>query len=132
MREWGNHREEDEDRTSNRGIYLCAIILSIIITIFAISIVDPVLLIGGIWDWDIQDQLLKANNNAVQGLSNEKESVMVYYRFIYEKNPDTEIRIARAIKVFENTFDHPDNNFEVKRFENSTLLEFTWQAEKGI
>jgi len=131
MKEWGSHREEDEEHRSHRSIYLCFIILAIIVTVFAISLIDPVLLIGGIWDWDIQDQLLKANNNALQGLGNEKESTMVYYRFIYEKNPDTEIRIERAIKVFEDTFDHPDNHFEVKRFENSTLLEFTWKAENG-
>lgn len=117
-----NEREEDR-RRSNKSLIVVGVMLSISAVLLIISFIDPVLLIGFIWDWDIQNQISDANDRAVK---NNQETVS--FRITYDNNDSTEIRIERAIQVFNEFFSENEKSSEVVRNEDTTQLILRWQV----
>lgn len=117
--------EYEEKPKSNKGVIITGIIASIIIIIAVISLIAPVEIIGIIWDWDIETQLKNQNAKSLE-LDRDKS----YYRLIYDNNESTDMRIERAVKVYEKMFADPENTHDIIKTENTTLLEFIWVVEK--
>lgn len=121
------------DKESHKGIYIFSVIIVILLGLFSLTFTHPVMLLAPFWDSDIEQHLTRANQNAFETafeMDFPLDETMVYYRLIYDNNSDTDVRIQRAIMVYERMFDHPDNFYEIKYEDNQTLLEFTWHYQK--
>ncbi len=133
--------EEKSNKISNRSVIGSVIGLAIGISVLVIIFVNPILIIGHIWDFDIEQQLLQANNQGLEinpdltlTLNDEIQEIrQVKMRFAYENtynNPDeVEIRVDRAIAVFENLFSDPDKSWIKEVTDDTTTIQFIWKPE---
>lgn len=121
--------EEQERKESNRRTGIVIIIATIIIVSLVYNIIFPTMLIGMIWDYDIKSQLEFQNRDGI-----EKSADVVKFRLTYENNDETDLRIVRAVNVYNEIFDDPENTFKITKLENTTLIEFTWKTyyEKSL
>ncbi len=121
--------EDQEKKASNRKTRIIIIIASIIIVSLVYNIIFPTMLIGMIWDYDIKSQLEFQNQDGI-----EKSADIVKFRLTYDNNDETDLRIERAISVYNEVFDDSENTFKITKFENTTLIEFTWKTfyEKSL
>ncbi len=119
--------ETEEQKRKKTDIKTSVII--IIATIFIVSVVYniifPMTLIGMIWDYDIRSQLEYQNQDGI-----EKNADEVRFRLTYENNDETDLRVERAVNVYINLFNNPENSYIIEKTENVTLVEFTWQVVK--
>lgn len=124
-------KKEKERKKSNKKIYFSLSFLIMFVALFGMTFIDPELMIGWIWDYDIKSQLEFQNRDGI-----EKNADVVKFRLTYENNDDTDLRVERAINVYINLFDNPENTWIVEKLKNSnvTTLEFTWKTyyEKSL
>lgn len=129
--------EERERKKSRKKIYFSLSFLVMFVVLFGMTFIDPELMIGWIWDYDIEKQLVYANNQGLEydpdvtiTLNGEVQDIKkVKMRFTYENNDSTEMRVARAMELFDNLFSDPDKQSEIIRTEQTTIVQFTWQPE---
>jgi len=133
--------EEKSSKISNRSVIGSVIGLSIGIAVLVIIFVNPILIIGYIWDYDIEQQLLSANSQGLildpdltLTLNGEEQNIkQVKMRFSYENtynNPEeVKIRVDRAIMVFENLFSDPDKQWTKEVIDDRTTIQFVWKPE---
>lgn len=123
--------EDQERKESRRKTGIVIIIATIIIVSLVYNIIFPETLIGIIWDYDIRSQLEFQNQDAI-----EKNADVVRFRLTYENNDETDLRVERAINVYINLFENPENTWVLEKLKNSnvTTLEFTWKTyyEKSL
>ena len=124
-------KEERKRKKSNKKIYFSLSFLIMFVALFGMTFIDPELMIGWIWDYDIKSQLEFQNRDGI-----EKNADVVKFRLTYENNDDTDLRVERAINVYINLFDNPENTWIVEKLNDSnvTTLEFTWKTyyEKSL
>lgn len=114
--------EKEEKPKSNRGLILAIIIMTPIFIALIVGIVNPLLYIEKIWDWDIQQQLEDAEKNV-------PEDSEIKMRFTYKNNPESEIRVQRAIGIFLNTMydpQDPEHNYTMMKTDEQIIVQFTW------
>jgi len=121
-------KEERERKKSNKKIYFSLSFLVMFVALFGMTFVDPELMIGWIWDWDIRNQLEKVNDMAIENSQEE-----IKFRLTYDNKDDTEIRIERAINVYLNLFED-QNTYIVEKTQDQTVIEFSWKTyyEKSL
>ena len=131
-----DNNEEEKPKISKK-IFIPLVILVIFGTYFGVSVVNPSLAIGWLWDMDIKQQLISANKI---GLSHDppikievdgqpQELTLVKMRFVYANNDMTEERVQRAVEIFQELFTDPDNYHEIKHEDDTTIIEFSWKPE---
>ena len=125
-------KEKEEKQKSNRGIIVSGILVSVFVVLAVISVLNPLMLIGIIWDHDIEKQLLGANDqqymyNQVAEIGSEGnwENEPVKFQLTYYNSDETQIRVQRAIDVFEKLFSDPDKTSEVIKIDDTTV----WMPE---
>jgi len=124
-------KEERERKKTNKKIYFSLSFLVMFVALFGMTFVDPELMIGWIWDWDIDNQLEETNRLAVERSLDE-----ISLRLTYDNNDSTDMRIERALNVFYEKFGFDDNHHTIEKLntENFTTVQFTWQTyyEKSL
>ncbi len=119
--------DKEQEKKDNRNIWIATICFSIIMGFFLVAIITPITLIGWIWDWDIEQQLTKVNNEALQ---NDLETIT--FRLTYKEIPETDMRIERAVETYENFFKNPNNSHRIYEGEDGKILELTWYVVDGL
>ena len=145
-------KEEREDKgPSKKSIYIFLGIILVALTLFVLTFTDEGvnLMLGWIWDYDIEIQLLNANKLALE----KPEDVVIIedgngipvplgrpdvikMRFTYDNNEMTETRINRSVEIFHTMFPDPENVHLIEYGEETSFVEFTWKPlepkPKGI
>ena len=126
MKKFKSEEQKEKEFKKRTGIII--IIATIIIVSLVYNVIFPTMLIGMIWDYDIKSQLEFQNRDAI-----EKNADVVRFRLTYENNDETDLRVERAINVYINHFENPENTWILEKLNNAnvTTLEFTWQTDYG-
>jgi len=121
--------DEQREKEFKRRTGIVIVIATIIIVSLVYNVIFPTMLIGMIWDYDIRSQLQYQNQDGI-----EKNADVVKFRLTYENNDETDLRVERAINVYKELFNNPENTYQSTKFENVTTLEFSWQTyyEKSL
>lgn len=122
--------ERDQEQKKNPkpfGFYVVLSVLSFVAVLSIMSFVAPETLIGWYLDQDIKSQLTQLNEQKLLELNpNDVETVIVNVRFTFDNDQLKDIRVSRAIDVFNEMFDGIERDHSIKELEDETQLILRW------
>jgi len=91
-------------------------------------------MLGWLWDYDIELQLISTNNEVLKSVIAEPDKQIneIRMRFTYENNEMSDIRVDRAIAVYKETFDNPENMYQITYEDKTTVVVFIWEPQEII
>ena len=91
-------------------------------------------MLGWLWDYDIEQQLISTNNEVLKSIIAEPDKQIneIRMRFTYENNEMSDIRVDRAITVYKETFDNPENMYQISYEDKTTVVVFIWEPQEII
>lgn len=113
--------EEDREREKKKpyGFYVIISILVFVSVLTVISFTNPEVLIGWYLDNDIRTQLLEVHQPDATNLE-------LNVRFTFTNDDIVDMRVSRAIDVFNELFEDYERDYSIIELEDDTLLELTW------
>lgn len=91
-------------------------------------------MLGWLWDYDIEQQLISTNNEVLKSIIAEPDKQIneIRMRFTYENNEMSDIRVDRAIAVYKEIFDSPENMYQITYEDKTTVVVFIWEPQEII
>lgn len=131
--------EERVKKRSSVGLRITLAVLSFVIVLTILSFTSPEILIGWYIDNDIRTQLLDVHQskldsrNTVLGTAttDDLDDLILNVRFTFDNDQIVDIRVSRAIDVFNELFEGHERDHTVFEGEESTILELRWAVDKN-
>ena len=123
--------EKKEKRGKPIGLYVIIPILVVVTILTFISFYEPEIILGWYFDDDIRSQLLDLHNSYLEDMPDEITTenvgdIIVNARFTFDNDELTDIRVKRAIIVFEELFPEHETDWTVQETDENTQLELRW------
>ncbi len=122
-------REQKEENKKPLGFYVVICILSFVAILAIMSFVAPETLIGWYLDQDIRSQLTQLNEKRLLEMPDEPKNpddVIVNVRFTFDNDDIKDIRVSRAIDVFNEMFEDIERDHSINELEDETELILRW------
>ncbi len=118
------------------GLYIIIPILVLVSILTFISFYEPEIILGWYFDNDIRSQLLELHNSYLEEMPDEittenVDDIIVNARFTFDNDELTDIRVKRAIIVFEELFLEHETDWTVQATDENTQLELRWVIIKN-
>lgn len=132
--------EKDRERKKKRkpyGFYVIISILIFVTILTVISFTNPEILIGSYLDNDIRKQLLDVHKSKIESkpdviTTENVEDVIINVRFTFDNDEIVDMRVSRAIEIFNELFEDYERDYTVNELEYETLLELRWVIDKDL
>jgi len=123
--------KEEKKGTKPIGLYIIIPILVLVSILTFISFYEPEIILGWYFDNDIRSQLLELHNSYLEEMpdritTENVNDIIVNARFTFDNDELTDIRVKRAIIVFQELFPEHETDWTVKETDENTQLEFRW------
>lgn len=133
-----NKSEEKVKKRSSAGLRITLAVLTFVIVLTILSFTSPEILIGWYIDNDIRNQLMDIHQakldsrNTVLGNATMDDlgDLILNVRFTFDNDQIVDIRVSRAIDVFNELFEGHERDYTVFEGEESTILELRWGVDK--
>lgn len=129
--------EEEIKPRSSTPLKITLGVLSFVVVLTILSFTNPEILIGWYIDDDIREQLLTTHNMRVEQILNDVsdgnstlDNQIINVRFLFDDDQITDIRVSRAIDVFNEVFQDHIHDHKVYEGEDGKILELTWRVDK--
>jgi len=133
-----NNEEERVKKKASVGLRITLAVLTFVIVLTILSFTSPEILIGWYIDNDIRNQLMDIHQakldsrNTVLGNATMDDlgDLILNVRFTFDNDQIVDIRVSRAIDVFNELFEGHERDHTVSKGEDSTILELRWGVDK--
>jgi len=122
-------REQKKENKKPFGFYVIICVLSFVSILAIMSFVAPETLIGWYLDQDIRSQLSQLNEKRLLEMPDETKNpddVIVNVRFTFDNDDIKDIRVSRAIDVFNEMFEDIERDHSINELEYETELILRW------
>lgn len=131
-----NEEIETKPRSST-AIGITLSVLSFVIVLTVLSFINPEILIGWYIDEDIRTQLTNTHEMRVKqildNISDGNSTIddqIINVRFTFENDSIVDIRVSRAVEVFNELFANHEKAYEIYEGDEGRILELTWAVDE--